>query len=162
MFRAKSLLTYIQCGLVLAAIFVFLGAGDQNVRFDRLGHQMMCACGDCEYALLECNHVGCPLSEGMRKDLASYIQRGDSDNVILQAFIQKFGPTVLAAPTTTGFNRVAWIIPYLVLVLGLGSVYLIVRSWRKRPAPSIADGIPHVQGAALNQYSDQVRRETDL
>ena len=159
--RKKPIRVYLQCGLLLAAIFVFLGAGDQDARFQSLGHQMMCACG-CNQILLECNHVGCPLSDGMRNDLAAYIQRGDSDSLIIQAFIQKFGPTVLIAPTTTGFNRVAWIMPYLVLVLGLGSVYLIVRSWRNKPVPSLADGVPHLQGPELNQFSDQVRKETEL
>jgi cytochrome c-type biogenesis protein CcmH len=161
MHTLKSLRRYLQCGLLLLVVFVFLGAGDQNARFQNLGHQMMCACS-CNQILLECNHVGCPLSDGMRNDLASYIQRGDSDSLIIQAFVQKFGPTVLIAPTTTGFNRLAWIMPFVVLVLGLGSVYLIVRSWRRRPEPALADGIAHAQGTELNRYSDQVRKETEL
>lgn len=161
MSQKKSFRIYLQCGLLIAAIFVFMGAGDQNARFDKLGHQMMCACG-CNQILLECNHVGCPLSDGMRNDLASYVQRGDSDSLIIQAFVQKFGPTVLIAPTTTGFNRLAWVMPYLVLILGLGSVYLIVRSWKRRPEPALADGIPHAQGAELDKYSNQVRKETEL
>jgi cytochrome c-type biogenesis protein CcmH len=157
----KPVRVYLQCGLLLAAIFVFLGAGDQDARFTTLGHQMMCACG-CNQILLECNHVGCPLSDGMRNDLAAYIQRGDSDSLIIQAFVQKFGPTVLIAPTTTGFNRIAWIMPYLVLILGLGSVCLIVRSWKNKPAPSLADGVPHVHGTELDQYSEEIRKETEL
>jgi cytochrome c-type biogenesis protein CcmH len=157
----KLIRRYLQCGLVLAAVFLLLGAGDQDTRFQRLGHQMMCACG-CNQILLECNHVGCPLSDGMRNDLASFIQRGDSDSLIIQAFVQKFGPTVLLAPTTTGFNRIAWIMPFLVLIIGLGSVYLIIRSWRKRPVPALADGVPHSQGEELNEYSEQVRKETQL
>lgn len=161
MHTLRSLRRYLQCGLLLLVVFVFLGAGDQNARFQNLGHQMMCACS-CNQILLECNHVGCPLSDGMRNDLASYIQRGDSDSLIIQAFVQKFGPTVLIAPTTTGFNRLAWIMPFVVLVLGLGSVYLIVRSWRRRPEPALADGIAHAQGTELNRYSDQVRKETEL
>lgn len=161
MFSPKSLRRYLQCGLLLVVVFVFLGAGDQNARFQSLGHQMMCACG-CNQVLLECNHVGCPLSDGMRNDLASFIERGDSDSLIIQAFVQKFGPTVLIAPTTTGFNRLAWVMPFIVLILGLGSVYLIVRSWRNRPEPALADGVPRAQGVALDQYSDQVRKETEL
>ena len=78
----------------------------------------MCVCG-CNQVLLECNHVGCTYSDRMRDELAAEFDRGDSDDLVLQAFVQKYGPTVLAAPTTTGFNRVAWIMPYLALVLGL-------------------------------------------
>ena len=47
---------------------------DNNARFNQLGHKMICACG-CNQILLECNHVGCPLSDGMRNELAAGIQR---------------------------------------------------------------------------------------
>jgi cytochrome c-type biogenesis protein CcmH/NrfF len=53
----------------------------------------------------------------MRNELAAGIQRGDSDDLVLQAFVQKYGATILAAPTTTGFNRVAWVMPYLALAV---------------------------------------------
>lgn len=151
---------FAQLALLAVIIMVFVGA-DSDARFQYLGHRLMCECG-CNQVLLECNHVGCPLSDGMRKELAAGIARGDSDSLILQSFVQKYGPTVLIAPTTTGFNRVAWIMPYLVLILGLGLVYFVVRAWRKRPAPALADGVPHVHGRELEHFSEQVRKETDL
>jgi cytochrome c-type biogenesis protein CcmH/NrfF len=42
------------------------------------------------------------------------MDRGDNDDLVLQGFVQEYGPTVIAAPTSTGFNRVAWIMPFLV------------------------------------------------
>ena len=32
------------------------------------------------------------------------VARNDSDDLILQAFVQEYGPTVLAEPPTKGFN----------------------------------------------------------
>jgi cytochrome c-type biogenesis protein CcmH/NrfF len=151
---------FAQLAFLGVIIVVFVGA-DSDARFQYLGHQLMCMCG-CNQVLLECNHVGCPLSDGMRAELAADIARGDSNSLILQAFVQKYGPTVLIAPTHTGFNRVAWIMPYLVLILGLGIVYFVVRSWRKRPAPALADGIPHARGKELEEFSEQVRKDTEL
>ena len=87
-----------------------MGAGD-DPRFDKLGHKMMCACG-CRQILLECNHVGCSYSDRMRDELQTALTRGDSDDLVLQAFVQKYGPTVLAAPPATGFNLVAWVMPF--------------------------------------------------
>ena len=142
--------------LLLCATPVLLVAADSDARFTRLGHKMICACG-CNQILLECNHVGCPLSDGMRNELAAGIQRGDSDDLILQAFVQKYGPTVLAAPPNSGFGRVAWIMPFLVLLAGFASVVLIVRSWKALPpppAPLLPPGSPG--------YEDQIRRETEL
>lgn len=149
-----------QMTLVLAALFTFLGT-DQDVRFQTLGHKVMCICS-CNQVLLECNHVGCAYSDRMRGELASFVDRGDSDDLTLQAFVQKYGPTVLIAPTTTGFNRVAWVMPYLVLVLGLTTVVLIARTWRTRPQPIPAGGVGRVSNAELERYREQARKDTQV
>src|SRR3954469_23521312 len=103
---------------LLLAVLLLLGAGDDSARIDRLGHKLMCVCG-CNQVLLECNHVGCAYSDRMRGELAAGVERSESDDLTLQTFVQKYGPTVLIAPTSTGFNRVAWLVPYLALALGV-------------------------------------------
>src|ERR1700756_1918152 len=122
----------LHCAVLAAAVFAFSGASDPSTRFNELGHQLMCICS-CGQILLECNHVGCPDSDGMRNELMAAVSRGDSDSLVQQAFVQKCGPTVLAAPTTTGFDRTAWIFPFVALFLGFGIVVLIVRGWRNGP-----------------------------
>jgi cytochrome c-type biogenesis protein CcmH/NrfF len=150
-----------QAALLLACVFVFLGAGDEPARFNDLGHRLMCACG-CNQILLECNHVGCSYSDRMRTELMAGVDRGDNDDLTLQSFVQKYGPTVLAAPTKTGFNRVAWIMPYAALVLGLALVSFIVRAWRLRPLVAPADLPLPVQGIELDRFRSQARKETQL
>src|SRR5579863_3228598 len=147
--------------LLIAAVFSLLGAGDPASRFNEIGHQMMCICG-CKQILLECNHVGCPDSDGMRNELMAAVTRGDSDSLVEQSFVQKYGPTVLAAPTTTGFDRTAWIMPFAALIIGMTIVILIVRAWKNRPAPAIADGLRPSTAAELDQFREQARKETDL
>jgi cytochrome c-type biogenesis protein CcmH len=156
-FRRKTAQTILLC----AAIVALLGAGDPATRFKEIGHQMMCICG-CNQILLECNHVGCPASDGMRNELMAAVDRGDSDSLVEQSFVQKYGPTVLAAPTNKGFDRAAYVIPFLALILGSGLIGLVIRSWKNRPAPAIADGLAPVRGAELEQFRDQARKETDL
>jgi cytochrome c-type biogenesis protein CcmH len=151
----------LHCGLLTLAVFALAGAGDPATRFNELGHQMMCICS-CGQILLECNHVGCPDSDGMRNELMAAVSRGDSDSLVEQSFVQKYGPTVLAAPTTTGFDRTAWIVPFVALALGLSIVVLIIRAWKNRPAPAIADGVRPVRGAELEQFREKARKETDL
>jgi cytochrome c-type biogenesis protein CcmH/NrfF len=150
-------------GLQLAFLFLLvttlLGA-DEDSRFLGLGHKLMCACG-CNQVLLECNHVGCPLSDGMRRELAANVERGDSDDLVLQAFVQKYGPTVLLAPPNTGFNRTAWVMPYLALVLGLATVVLIVRSWKNRPLVLPEGAVAPAKGAELEHFREQARKDTE-
>jgi cytochrome c-type biogenesis protein CcmH len=150
-----------QTFLLCLAIFTLLGAADPATRFNEIGHQMMCICG-CNQILLECNHVGCPASDGMRNELMAAVSRGDSDSLVEQSFVQKYGPTVLAAPTAKGFDRAAYIIPFAALIFGFGLIVLVIRSWKNRPAPALADGLLPIRGAELEQFRDQARKETDL
>ena len=146
--------------IVCAAVFLFLGAGD-DARFNSLGHRMMCTCG-CGQVLLECNHVGCQSSDKMRNQLLAALAKGDNDDLILQGFVQDYGPTVIAAPTATGFNRVAWIMPFAALALGIAFVVFVVRAWKNRPAPALADGITIPRGAELDALREQARKETEV
>jgi cytochrome c-type biogenesis protein CcmH len=143
------------------ALFLFSGASDPASRFTKIGHQIMCICG-CGQILLECNHVGCQDSDRMRNELTAAIARGDSDSLVEQAFVQKYGPTVLAAPTTAGFDRTAWIIPIVALLFGFALVVIVVRAWKNRPAPALADGLHPAGDAELDQFREQARKETDL
>jgi cytochrome c-type biogenesis protein CcmH len=146
--------------LLLFAIFGLLGAGDEAARVNDLGHRMMCVCG-CNQILLECNHVGCSYSDRMRSELVAAVDH-ENDDMTLQWFIQKYGTTVIAAPTDKGFNRVAWIVPYLVLVLGIVLTAFIVRAWKSRPLLAHA-GVPQpAPSADLDRLRQQARRETDL
>jgi cytochrome c-type biogenesis protein CcmH/NrfF len=150
----------LQLSLLCLFVMTFLGA-DQDARFQTLGHKLMCMCS-CNQVLLECNHVGCPLSDGMRHELAAAIDRGDSDDLVLQAFVQKYGPTVLLAPPATGFSRTAWIMPYIVLVLGIATVVLIVRAWRNRPSLPVENAVSPVRGAELDRFREQARKDTEV
>jgi cytochrome c-type biogenesis protein CcmH/NrfF len=151
----------LQAGTLIAAVFLFMGAGDDSARFKDLGHRMMCTCG-CGQVLLECNHVGCQSSDKMRNQLLAALDKGNNDDLILQGFVQEYGPTVIAAPTATGFNRVAWIMPFVALALGIAFVVYVVRSWKNRPEPALADGIAIPHGSELDEFRRKARKETDL
>ena len=143
------------------ALLLFLGAGDESARVNDLGHRMMCVCG-CNQILMECNHVGCAYSSRMRNELVAAIDRGDNDDLVLQSFVQKYGTTVIAAPTTKGFNRVAWIMPYLALVGGIVGVTLIVRGWRGGGGPGNSSGTGGgTADPELYSYREQARKETE-
>ena len=151
----------LQCALLALAVCALAGAGDPATRFNEIGHQLMCICS-CNQILLECNHVGCPSSDGMRNELMAAVSRGDSDSLVEQSFVQKYGPTVLAAPTTAGFDRAAWIFPIMTFGVGVIAIVFVVRAWKNRPTPAIAGGLRPIRGAELEQFRDQADKETDV
>jgi cytochrome c-type biogenesis protein CcmH/NrfF len=140
MTRPNSIRRLLHCSLLSLAVFALLGAGDPATRFNEIGHQMMCICS-CNQILLECNHVGCPDSDGMRNELMAAVSRGDSDSLVEQAFVQKYGPTVLAAPTTSASIAPPGSCPSWRWSFGVGFVVVVVREWKNRPAPAIAEGL---------------------
>ena len=155
----KQLLRPVQLlGIAMLAV-AFMGA-DVDARFNKLGHQLMCMCG-CNQVLLECNHVGCAYSERMRGELTASLERGDNDSLALQGFVQTYGNTVLSAPTTTGFNRIAWIMPFAVFAAASALTLWLVRLWKSRPVAHLV-ARPNLGSAELDDLRKKARRETEF
>ena len=151
---------FVEAGVLAIAICFSLGATDASSRFNDLGHRLMCTCG-CAQLLGECNHVGCPESGRERDELSSAIASGLSDQQILDGFAAKYGATVLAAPTTRGFDLVAWIAPFAVFAAALIGTILLVRRWSSARAKTPAAAFASVpQDVAEQERLERVRRET--
>jgi cytochrome c-type biogenesis protein CcmH/NrfF len=150
----------LQVVIIAVVAFAVLGAqSDQRARYTKLGHALMCECG-CGQILLECNHVGCTVSDKMAKQLRSMIDRGQSDDQIKDAFVQEYGVIVLAAPTNKGFDRVAWIMPFVVFGLGMLAVVYVVKIWKSRQAAAavIANAAPE----EMDEMKRRAREETEV
>lgn len=144
-------------GAVLAVAVCFtLGATDAGSRYTNLNHRLMCTCG-CAEILGECNHVGCPNSTGELDELRKGIADGKSDQQILDSFVAKYGAIVLAAPTTQGFDLVAWIAPFAVFAAALLGTILLVRRWSIGKSPQT----PQVADPGMDALREKIRRETD-
>lgn len=103
-----------------------------------LSKRLMCMCG-CNQILGECNHIGCTVSTEMLRKLDERVARGESPDLIRQSFVQEYGQAVLAEPMAEGFNRLVYILAWVVPLAGLVLVTLVVRRWRAaRPAPAPA------------------------
>lgn len=156
-FRAFSFWMRVAASLALSVAICFsLGATDAGSRFNNLNHRLMCTCG-CNELLGECNHVGCPDSPGELNELSAAIASGSNDQQILQGFAAKYGATVLAAPTTEGFNLVAWIAPFAVFGAALLGTILLIRRWA---GLSSAESQAAALNSPIDDPADRERRET--
>lgn len=148
-------------GLLIALAVCFsLGATDAGSRFNDLGHRMMCTCG-CNQLLGECNHVGCPDSPRLLDELRAAIGSGQADQQILDSFAAKYGATVLAAPTTHGFNLVAWIAPFAVFAAALLGTILLIKRWGGLGGDARAAAMASAPASAEELARlERIRRET--
>ncbi len=155
----------------LLAVLLVLGTtgasaastGQWAARYNNLSHQMMCTCG-CAQLLGECNHVGCPNSPGMLKTLDTDLSRGMGDHAILVDFAQSYGPTALASPLLTRFNEAAWVVPPVILMLGILGALVLVRRWREGASVKQIQAqravLPPAEALRQQDALARVRRET--
>ena len=145
--------------LLPCALVLLMGADNQEARFQNLGGKIMCTCS-CAQMLLKCNHVGCPNSDQMIRELRANVSRTQNDEAVLNWFRTKWGVTAVVEPSTHGFELLAWVLPAAGLSLGLILVLLLIRNWKMRPAPVATADIN--LGPELEAQRARARRETEL
>ena len=148
---------------LLGAIMLGAGTPEQaSARFGRLGHNMVCQCG-CGQILLDCNHVGCPVSGPMIDELHTQLAGPNStgaDSLILNWFVIKYGAVVLAAPLRGGFDLVAWVVPIAVFLFAVFGTGWLVKHWatRQRLTPA---GLPIPIQRVDDSVRNRIRRDTE-
>lgn len=95
---------------------------------------LTCQCG-CGLTVHSCNHVQCPSGIPLKEEIASQLALGKTRAEVLSYFATKYGEKILSAPTTTGFNIVAWVTPFAVVFVAAGLIVMASRRWR-RVSPS--------------------------
>ena len=135
---------------------------EQAARTKSLGKRIKCMCGGCDDAAGMCTHSGgafagpCDTAKAELKEIDARVARGDSDSLILQSFVQEYGPTVLIEPPKAGFDWLAWIMPVAFPVVALLLVVLVVWRWHHRAVLAPAAGPP-----LSAEMMERVRREAD-
>ena len=147
----------VQAALLCVVMVVMLCAG--RSRYDRLGHEMICTCG-CTQILLECNHVGCPVSPVMMDELQTQLAAGGTDVMIENWFEAKYGAIVLASPMRGGFDNVAWITPITVFLLATLGTAGVVWMWRRRTL-RLADAARGFGGGGVLAETSRLAPEPD-
>jgi cytochrome c-type biogenesis protein CcmH len=149
--------------LLAVAVCFSVGATTPAGRQNDLSHRLMCQCG-CSQLLGECDHVGCPDRDKELSALSADIAAGLTDQQIFDEFVTKYGATVLAAPTTKGFDLVAWVAPFAVFGAALLGTILLIRRWgglRGKSQVAVATG-PEDMDPAERERLARIRRETDI
>jgi cytochrome c-type biogenesis protein CcmH len=95
------------------------------------------------------------MAQQMRAIVREQVQAGKTSNEIKEFFVSKYGEWVLLRPKTTGFSALLWILPYVVLGVGVLVALWFIRRWtaKKRQADTLA------APSALSQADSDVLRE---
>jgi len=137
-----------------------LSADEDKARFEKVGDKMQCMCG-CNQMLLKCNHVGCPVSPVMIRDLQASLKVKSDDEAVLDWFRQNYGVTTVILPASHGFELTAWVVPPVLLAMAIGLFISVISTWRRR-TPQAAAGTNVPLDPKLESLRSRARRETEI
>jgi len=104
--------------------------------FRRVSRRLLCQCG-CNYMVLSCNMMECPSATFIRKTVQTSLASGKSEDAIVAAFVEQYGPRILPEPPRKGFSLAAWVMPFAVLLFGGALVSYILWQWKVKYRPAV-------------------------
>jgi len=118
---------------------------------------LTCQCG-CGLTIHSCNHLQCGFGIPAKQEIARLVSEGKSKPEVLSQFTAKYGEKILSAPTTSGFNLVAWITPFLAVLVGGVLIILVVVRWSHKSASGPAE-VPISE--VSENYRAQLKKELE-
>jgi len=99
-----------------------------------------------------------PTATTVQKDIRARLNRGETRDVILAAYVAEYGAGILVVPPAQGSNLILYVLPPIVLA---ASVLLIVGLIRRFTAPRneelVAVGHPAASSAMNERLTDELR-----
>ena len=124
-----------------------------------LENALMCKCDDkCGKVLINCT---CATSDKTRAEFTKMLESGLTVQNIIDKQVEKYGETVLSAPTKNGFNLTAWVMPFAALLAGGWGVGRIIEIWKKRSADGETEAEAETTPKISSKYSNRLQKELD-
>ncbi|HLX37739.1 MAG TPA: cytochrome c-type biogenesis protein [Candidatus Binataceae bacterium] len=126
---------------------------------DDTAQGLTCQCG-CGLTVANCNMPTCGFSVPMREEIAAMIDKGMDRPAIISFYRHKYGEKVLSAPTTEGFNLLAWIMPFAAIAAGGGLIVMVLGRWRNETMPQTPteERAPTIDPKLRAQLDAEVRK----
>lgn len=163
--RRRPLLLLLALALLVGAawLYVWLSAPDRGTLDQRVydvAAQLKCPV--CQNESVADSSVA--IAQQMRQVIRQQLQEGRSEQQVLSYFADHYGNGILLTPPQQGFNLLAWLMPGILFLLGLGLVSWVVHDWRAQARPQGAktseptDEAPPLD-PELEGYREQLERE---
>src|SRR5579883_3293676 len=146
--------------MILMAIPVSRALGlSQKTSLQEVSEGLTCQCG-CGLTVANCNHPQCEFSVPVRDQIEKMIAQGRSREQIIEALRVKYGEKILSAPTTSGFNLLAWITPFGVIAIGGALLVMVFSRWTSGE-PSLPARLDeqNFDAALRRRLDDEVRKD---
>lgn len=153
---------------LLAAALWTLAAGAQgdgpqrpvtDDEVNAIARQLFCPV--CENTPLDvCSTEAC---RQWREVIRQKLAEGQTEEEIIQYFIDFYGARVVGEPPRQGFNWLAYVIPPLLIALGVGVLIRVAIVWRRAAAEEAEEAgsaapVPELDEDYLRQLEEELKR----
>jgi len=147
----KRLRWFVICSLLLGTLFA-LSVEGQSIDEEVMEIARSLNCPLCEGLTL----AECPLKvcEQMRALIREKLLQGETREEIIDYFVERYGEEVLNAPPKRGFNLTAWVLPFLVLGVGIVWLSYLLRGWKRKWEEPKGEPLP-------SDYLERVEKELE-
>ncbi|UCZ52500.1 cytochrome c-type biogenesis protein CcmH [Bacillus shivajii] len=157
----------------LVASFPVMANGEVEVydynspEFRDTAKQLQCLCG-CGQDHFECNMDGCGLNDAFKQEIVERLNEGETDEEIVNYYLNLYGEEILTAPEKRGFSLTAWITPFATLGVASAGLIMLIRRWvnkSKKEASMIEEVEPErseedeLEEEILRSMIDQERKK---
>lgn len=141
--------------LVLFVFFATPVAAQSNVesRVQHIASQLQCPVCDNESVA----DSPSDLAAEMRQLIHEKVKQGQSDQQILNYFVDQYGEKILLDPPKQGFGLLAWAQPVLVVLIGALLVAFGISRWTR--SRNSSDDVALVSEEDMKRYGDQLTEE---
>ena len=142
--------------LVVVALSLAQNASEMATpEIRRVGDKLACLCRSCNNSVATCQMIGCGYTNPARAKIAKRQAEGASDQQIVAEFVSERGTQALVVPPTEGVFLTAWLMPFVMIAIGLAVIWWFIKRYR-RPA---AAGAPMIETDALDRYQEQIEKD---
>lgn len=141
--------------LILTALLATPVSASSEPTLNSIAEQLVCQCG-CTQTVAACNEPDCSTREAIKASIGQKLAQGQSESQILQSFVGQYGEKVLVTPPKSGFNLVAWILPFVAILAGAAIIIFAMRAWVRRGSQS-----PTTTTTERERGDDEYRRRVE-
>ena len=135
-------------------------AGDQIIEDPviELSESVYCPCGCVRETIRACV---CGTAQGITLEFQTRLQNGETIEEVREEYLEKYGTQFNAVMLAQGFNVVAYIFPFFILIAGLGIVSVVIARLKQRvkgPAKAPSTEVDLLSKFNYQQVEDELER----
>lgn len=147
--------------ILLISLFVFMAQPAMALQVSDVSGEFICMCG-CNLVLKDCSGMQCGVYSRLTNLISDKIRQGMGKEQIMQFMKINFKEVILAAPEKKGFNLIAWIMPFAVVLAGAFLLYQVLGSWVRKESAVARETVGKSQKpkkSVSKKYSQQIEQE---